>query len=99
MVGAMDVGVLVGVEADEAVDHLLGLVRRRGVVQPDERVPVDPFGQNREVAPEHVSVQGGTAAPRYAGPGRATVPRRVGEVELRRGGTRRCAAGWLRKDH
>ena len=39
--GAMDVGVLVRVEVREAVDHRLRLLRRGGVVEPDQRPAVD----------------------------------------------------------
>ena len=77
--GAVDVGVLVLVEVREAIDHRLRLLRRRGVVEPDERPPVDPFLQDREVAAHglHVAarVDAGSAAPGIsASPDRTAEP-------------------------
>ena len=38
---AMDVRVVLGVEARHGVDHALRLLRRRGVVEPGQRMPVN----------------------------------------------------------
>ncbi len=50
--GAVDVGVLVLVEAREAVDDRPRLLGGGGVVEPDERAAVDALREDREVAPE-----------------------------------------------
>ncbi len=59
--GAVDVGVLVLVEMREAVDHRLRLLRRRGVVEPDQRLAVDLLLQDREVAPDRIASKGARA--------------------------------------
>ena len=66
--GAVDVGVLVGVEVRQPVDHHLRLLGGRGVVEPDQRLSVDGLLQDREVRPhrvdvEHLVVVAATAAP------------------------------------
>ncbi len=55
--GAVDVGVLVGVEVRQPVDHYLRLLRGRGVVEPDQRLSVDGLPQDREVRPHRVDVE------------------------------------------
>ena len=55
--GAMDVGIFALVEEREAVDHALRLLRRRGVVEPHERAPVDALVEDGEVAPDDVRVE------------------------------------------
>ena len=55
--GAVDVGVLVPVEVREPVDDGLRLLGRRGVVEPDQLLPVDPFGQDREVPADQPHVE------------------------------------------
>ncbi len=57
MRGAVDVGVLVLVEVRNAVDHALRFLGRRGIVQPDQRPPVDALPQNREVAAHGMDVE------------------------------------------
>ena len=57
MRGAMNVGILARVEIGDAVDHRLRLLRRRGVVEPDQRLAVDIFMQDREVAAEDMRVE------------------------------------------
>ena len=54
---AVDVGVFVFVEVDEAIDHALRLLRRRAVVEPHQRAPVDVLLQDREVAPDGVGIE------------------------------------------
>ena len=55
--GAMHVGIVARVEMGDAVDHGLRLVRGRGVVEPDQRLAVDIFVQDREVAAEDMRVE------------------------------------------
>jgi len=57
---AMDVGVVVGVEMGEGVDHNLRLLRGGGVVEPGQRLAVDTLGEDREVAADgfHVETPG-----------------------------------------
>ena len=57
MRGAMHVRVLVRVEMRQPVDHGLRLLRGRGVVEPDERLAVDVFAQDREVAAEDMRIE------------------------------------------
>ena len=47
---AMDIGVLVLVEVGDTIDDRLRLLRSCAVVEPDERMSVDGFAQNGEVA-------------------------------------------------
>src|SRR5205807_559745 len=49
---AMNVGAVLGVEADDGVDDGARLLRRRGVVEVDERLAPDPLLQDREVLPD-----------------------------------------------
>ena len=57
-VGApMDVGVVSRVEVRHRLDHRERLVRRGGVVQPDERLAVDALVQCREFAAHRVHVE------------------------------------------
>ena len=58
---AMDVGVLLGVVAGQAIDHGLRLLRRRGVVEVHERLAVDPLPQDREVLTDRRHIQRGCA--------------------------------------
>ena len=46
---AMHVGVFVLVGVDEPVDDLFRLLRRSGVVQIDERLPIGSLGKDREI--------------------------------------------------
>ena len=57
MRGAMHVGIFARVEMGDAVDHGLRLLRGRGVVEPDQRLAVDIFVQDREVAAEDMRVE------------------------------------------
>jgi hypothetical protein len=43
--GTVDVAVLVLVELHQAVDHRLRLLRRGGVVEPDQRLAIDALGR------------------------------------------------------
>ena len=54
---AMHVGILARIEIGDAVDHGLRLLRGRGVVEPDQRLAVDIFLQDREVAAEDMRVE------------------------------------------
>ena len=55
--GAVDVGVLVGVEVGQPVDDRLRLLRGGGVVEPDQRLAVDRLAQDREVGAHRVDVE------------------------------------------
>ncbi len=55
--GAVDVGVLVGVEVRQPVDHDLRLLGGRRVVEPDQRLAVDGLLQDREIGPHRVDVE------------------------------------------
>ncbi len=55
--GAVDVGVLVRVELDQPVDHHLRLLRGGCVVEPDQRLAVDDFFEDREVGPYRIDVE------------------------------------------
>ncbi len=54
---AMDVRILVCIEVRETIDHRLRLVRRRRVVEPDERLAVHPLGEYREIAANRGDVE------------------------------------------
>ena len=54
---AVDVRVAVFVVADERVDHLARLLRRGGVVEVDQRVPVHFPGEDREVFADRANIQ------------------------------------------
>ena len=54
---AVDVGVVVGVEVGDRVDHRLRLLRGRGVVEPGERLAVNLLVQDREVAADGGDVE------------------------------------------
>ncbi len=54
---AVDVGVLVSVEVRQPVDHHLRLLGGRGVVEPDQRLPVDRLLQDRKVRPHRGDVE------------------------------------------
>ena len=41
----------------QPIDHRLRLLRRRGVVEPDEALAVNPLFENREVAPDVIDVE------------------------------------------
>ena len=73
--GAVDVGVLVGVEVGQPVDDRLRLLRGGRVVEPDQRLAVDRFAQDREVRAHRVDVENlmvvrqlRTATPASTGP-------------------------------
>ncbi len=87
----MDVRVLVPVERREPIDHRLRLLRRRGVVEPDERTAVDPFGQDRKIAtiPERVERRAGRRTSRHIGGTSRVLARERFEVERRRRKRRR----------
>ena len=53
---AVNVRVIGCVEARHRVDDRPRLVRRGGVVQPDERLTVDPLVERREIAAHHVHI-------------------------------------------
>ena len=57
----MNVGVLVFVEMRETVDDRLRLLRRRRVVEPDERLAMHLLLQNREVALHAIGIEGRAA--------------------------------------
>ena len=54
---AMNVGVLLAVVPREPIDHRLRLLRRRRVVQVDERLAVDATAQNRKVRADGVDIR------------------------------------------
>ena len=54
---AMDVGVLFDVVVHERIEHRLRLLRRRGVVEIDERLAVDALPQDREIPPNGCHIQ------------------------------------------
>ena len=56
----VDVRVFVLVEVLQPVDHRLRFLRRRGIVQPDQRPTVDPFVQDRKIPPNcrHIKAAG-----------------------------------------
>ena len=56
---AMDIGVFVLIEVCKAIDDGLRLLRGGGIVQPDQRTPVDQFAQDREIPPDGIGVKGG----------------------------------------
>ena len=51
MNAAMDVGVVVLVIIHQRLDHRARFLRGGGVVEIDERLPMDLLIQNREIAP------------------------------------------------
>ena len=54
---AVDVGIVMGVEVGQGVDDGLRLLRRRGVVEPGERLAVDVVIEDREVAADGGNVE------------------------------------------
>jgi hypothetical protein len=54
---AVDIRVLVLVEIRDAIYHRLGLLRRRAVVEPHQRAPVDVLLQDREVALDGIGIE------------------------------------------
>ena len=58
MQAAVDVGVFVRVGVLDGVEHGLRLLRRRAVVEIDERLAVDFTRQDREVAADRLDVVG-----------------------------------------
>ncbi len=56
MRATMDVRVLEAVEMNKPVDDGLRLLRRGGVVEPDQRVPVDPLVEDGKVAAHGIDV-------------------------------------------
>ena len=46
---AMDIGVHSPVEGIDLLDHAAGLLRRRPAVEVNERLPIDPAGENRKL--------------------------------------------------
>ena len=59
MQAAMDVGVFVRIGMLDGVEHRLRLLRRRAVVEIDQRLAVDFARQDREVAADRLDVVGG----------------------------------------
>ena len=57
MGGPMDVGVLVFVEIRDAIDHALRFLSGRRVVQPDQRMAVHLFVQDRKIAPYRADIK------------------------------------------
>ena len=55
--GAVDVRILVRIEIRHPVDHRLRLVRGGRIVEPGQRLAVDPFGQHGKVAPYGMHVE------------------------------------------
>ena len=55
--GTVDVGVVVRVEVGQGVDHRLWLLRGGRVVEPDERLAVDPLLEDGEVAAHGVGIE------------------------------------------
>ncbi len=58
MGGAVDVGILIFVEMRQTVDDRLRLLRRRGVVEPDQRLAMHLLLQDREVALDAIGIEG-----------------------------------------
>ena len=54
---AVDVGVFLGVAPDHRVDHGLRLLRRRRVVEINERLAMDLLGEDREVLADPPNVE------------------------------------------
>ncbi len=74
--GAVDIRILVLVEIFEPLDDGLRLLRRRRVVEPDQRTAVDRLVQDRKIAADGVDVEAddslvasGVAAARRRAPG------------------------------
>lgn len=58
---AMNVGVLLAVEPGQAVDHRLRLVGGGGVIEVDQRVPVDLAAQDWKIATDRGDIERGDA--------------------------------------
>ena len=104
MRGAMHVRVLVRVEMRQPVDDRLRLLRGRGVVEPDERLAVDVFAQDREVAAEDMRIELARAGDRRQRELRAVLRRERAEIERlavpavrQRRGAGRCAQALVEK--
>jgi hypothetical protein len=57
----VSVGVFVLIEQGDAVDHGLRLLRRCGIVQPNERLAMDLLVQDRKIPLDRVSIEGACA--------------------------------------
>jgi len=58
MCRTVSIGILVGVEIGETVDNRLRLLRRRGIVEPDQRRAIDPLVENRDIATHSIDING-----------------------------------------
>jgi len=65
----VDVGAILPVEAQERVDHLLRLLRRRGIVEVDERLAVESLRQRGKIRadPRRIETAAGLSLHRFAG--------------------------------
>ena len=52
MRGSMNVRVVMAVKARGGIDDALWFLRRGGVVEPNERIPIDMLPKNRKVSPD-----------------------------------------------
>jgi hypothetical protein len=97
--GAVDVRVLVLVEVGEPIDHRLRLLRRRGVVEPDERATVDALLEDGKVTLDGVRVEMFVLPPSTfslsVGTSGMPAPRQERRAEQRDRGRRDAAAGAL----
>ena len=59
---AVNVGIVVRIEIRDGVDHALRLLRRRGIVEPHERLAVDLLIQDRKILADGRHVEGGGRA-------------------------------------
>jgi hypothetical protein len=53
----MNIGILVCIEIAEPVDHRLRLLRRRGIIKPDQLFAIHALGQYRKIAPYSMDIK------------------------------------------